>query len=323
MQKNYALEIFRILCCLGVLVYHTVDDVLFLPGGSAAALCYYGASFCVPGFFLLSGFLLANKKDVSLAYCEEKIKLVMGKLLGWVIFWVSVQFLLTADRISIEGTILAAADSGGMLPVAWFLFTYSVLMGLAYPLFQFYKKAPRLFSLAVFCWMLLLWRCAFDNWNAAHTQSLWLQQYAGYFALGMVVNRLYNKIQPMRKQFLAVFPVSLVLSSWLYRRQVAVSHLEPTGYYGRWFYTLWLVSLLMCLLLLPPIQSAAAQALLQKIGKNTFAVYLGHLPILLYITNIHPLANLAEALGMVVFLFVLCNGMAELFKKLPLLRALV
>ena len=27
-ERNYGIDIFRILCCIGVLIYHTVDDVL-------------------------------------------------------------------------------------------------------------------------------------------------------------------------------------------------------------------------------------------------------------------------------------------------------
>lgn len=47
-ERNYGIDIFRILCCIGVLIYHTFDDIL---GVNGACIFYYGASFCVPGFF--------------------------------------------------------------------------------------------------------------------------------------------------------------------------------------------------------------------------------------------------------------------------------
>ena len=60
------LDIFRILCCIGVLNYHVVDDVIIILqsaggagesiGGKLAYLLYYASSFCVPGFFLLAGY---------------------------------------------------------------------------------------------------------------------------------------------------------------------------------------------------------------------------------------------------------------------------
>ena len=32
-KRNYGLDIYRILCCIGVLTYHVMDDVLGKTGG--------------------------------------------------------------------------------------------------------------------------------------------------------------------------------------------------------------------------------------------------------------------------------------------------
>lgn len=65
-NRNYGLDIFRIMCCLGVLDYHIVGAYLngtnVCSGGGGQAL-YFLAAFCVPGFFLLSGYLLGQKMN--------------------------------------------------------------------------------------------------------------------------------------------------------------------------------------------------------------------------------------------------------------------
>ena len=48
-ERNYGLDVYRILCCLGVLTYHIMDDVLVCGGG---VLCC-GFLFC--GFLLCTG----------------------------------------------------------------------------------------------------------------------------------------------------------------------------------------------------------------------------------------------------------------------------
>lgn len=61
-SRNYGLDVFRIMCCFGVLDYHIIGA--FLNGNNSCSvgqILYFTASFCVPGFFVLSGFLLGEK----------------------------------------------------------------------------------------------------------------------------------------------------------------------------------------------------------------------------------------------------------------------
>lgn len=126
-NRNYGLDIFRIMCCLGVLDYHIVGAYLngtnVCSGGGGQAL-YFLAAFCVPGFFLLSGYLLGQKNELDIGYYEKKITQIISKLLGWVVFWTVVHFMKTEEVYDVWGNFTASVSSEGILPVAWFLFTY-------------------------------------------------------------------------------------------------------------------------------------------------------------------------------------------------------
>lgn len=65
MKRCYGADIFRIFCCIGVLVYHVFDDLLYLQNPVSDTI-YYMAAYCVPGFFLLSGFLLSQKQSMPI-----------------------------------------------------------------------------------------------------------------------------------------------------------------------------------------------------------------------------------------------------------------
>ena len=90
-EKRSGLNIFRILCCVGVLNYHVMQYIRTIP---MAKFIYFGSSYCICGFFMLSGYLLAQKGIIDIEYYEAKIKCVMGKLLGWVSLWVSVHYII-------------------------------------------------------------------------------------------------------------------------------------------------------------------------------------------------------------------------------------
>ena len=115
-----------------------------------------------------------------------------------------------------------------------------------------------------------------------------------------------------------------VISSLTYAFKVntAKQFLNPDQYYGQWFYTLWITSL-FCLFSRIKINNNIIQKIVMKLSSNTFFVYLGHIPIIFYITSIYQLNNIGMALLLVVVLFLFLELFAEIFRKIPLLRKLI
>lgn len=317
-ERNYDSDIFRILCCVGVLIYHTVDDVLGVRGGTY--VLYYGASFCVPGFFLLSGYLIARKANYTIGYYEDKVRMVAFKLFGWVIFWSVIHFIRTSEITDVWNNFLAGAKAGGILPVAWFLFTYMILLITSYPLIYAKKKANSIFSIVVIIYMVLICLGFGSNIVNSRPQSLWIHLYLGYFALGMVLSNVKIEDKKTRYFLLPVCMVLLCCCSIYYTTCYQTG--APHQHYGFWYYTLWLISIfILCSMI--NINKIHICRALKRTSDNTFVVYLGHLPILLYLTERRPLQSMRGAIIMILFLFASTNIMAEVFRKLPLLRKTV
>lgn len=324
-KRNTGIDIFRIFCCIGVLDYHIVDDILGL-GGIFAKAIYFAASFCVPGFFLMSGYLLAKKEDLTIGYIENKVTGIMSKLIAWIIFWIAVHFIRTGEMYDLWENITAGITGGGVLPVAWFLFTYSLLLIIGYPAWKLLKRSKCLFCSISVIWMILL---AFDVGRGlvgSRTQSLWLHLYIGYFLLGMALTAIIEIVlEKLNKTIIILSMVILFTGSLLYYAWVvknAEVYLPPHNYYGEWYYSVWLVAFfLICVLL--QVRNDRITSLLKTLANNTFVVYLGHLPILLYITAIHPIQSTCEAVLFVILFFIGLQVSAQLFKKMPLLRRLL
>ena len=138
MNNSIAIDYFRILCCIGVLVYHTFDDILDC--GALAKIIYFSASYCIPGFFLLSGFLLAYKKEITLRYIINKSINLMLKLIGWISIFILFYYLSDGNLHNIFEEFYLSAFSSGILPVGWFMFSYCAILLLSYPLFNLLNK---------------------------------------------------------------------------------------------------------------------------------------------------------------------------------------
>lgn len=245
-KRNYGLDIYRILCCIGVLTYHVMDDVLGKTGGGSGAL-YFAASFCVPGFFLLSGYLLGMRGSLCIEYCESKVTDIMKKLFFWIVFWVAIHFMRTGEMYDLWSNVTAGAMSAGILPVAWYLFTYCLIMLLGYPLWHLMKKYPYLFVSLSLMWGILL---AFDfgrEFLSSKPQSLWLHLYIGYFCIGMSLHIVLGRLRELLKlKGSIILSIALcVVATIIYAFKVKTEKvpLFPHNYYGRWFYSIWLISL--------------------------------------------------------------------------------
>lgn len=96
----------------------------------------------------------------------------------------------------------------------------------------------------------------------------------------------------------------------------------PDSFYGKWYYTLWLTSLFWLFSLIR-INNEKLQKVIAILSKNTTVVYLCHFPILIYITARRPVTSPIIAAVYVLVLFVGCELLAEVFKRLPMLRKLI
>lgn len=275
----------------------------------------------------MSGYLLEEKEELNVDYFEKKIKNIIVKLFGWIVFWIAIHFIYTGEMYDLSEQMTAGAGaSGGALPVAWFLYTYCILMLFAYPMDKFLRKRPVLVGVVAFIWIIALAAGMGEMITQNKVQTLWLHLYGGYFMLGMVWNRYIRWITKRIKMkwifFTALIISVLSLIVYMYELKTSVIYLRPDQYYGKWYYTVWLLFLFSAVLCIK-VRKECIQKIIRRMAENTFVVYLGHLPILLYVTTITPLKNTGEAMLYIVLFFTGLEGAAEFFRRMPLLRKLV
>ena len=320
-RRNTGLDIVRIICCLGVIGYHTIDDI---PLVGIAKFLYFSCSFCVPGFFVLSGYLMGCKTDLSVDYCEKKIFSLLKKAIGWIVFWIIIHLFLTGEVYDVWDNIEQSFLSSGVLPVAWYLFTYSIILIFAPGCFVLFKKYSKVFCFVSILWMIVLATGALDYYREQRTQALWIDLYLGYYLLGMICSRYFALMKEKSKLFVGISLLLFFTTSFVYFIKVynIKSDVMPHQFYGEWYYSIWLLSIFYLSSVIV-IKKNHWTKLLKRLSDNSFSVYLGHLPLLLYMTSINPLGSLSSAIVCSVILFITTQIMSEVFRKLPLLRNIV
>ena len=186
------------------------------------------------------------------------------------------------------------------------------------------KKSPVFFGILTF--VLLVFSSNMDFIKNSVAQVLWLHIYLPYFMLGMVVQH-YEKINRNNvKTFIISFcggVFALCSIVYIYKVIISSEHLMPDQCYGQWYYTLWLLALFIMVCSIK-IENIMINNLLDKVATNTFTIYMWHLPIIVgLIREGGAISSLKDGIVLVVVLFLGGILLAELLRKLPLLRKLV
>ena len=114
MNRNIGLDFLKIIACFAVVVLHVSGMVPV--AGSGYGLhdtLYYIASFAVPAFFMVNGYLLLSKEELSYSYIFKKILTILAVVFSWnvIIFLEKLLFeRRTTDLLSATYTSLMQGD---------------------------------------------------------------------------------------------------------------------------------------------------------------------------------------------------------------------
>ena len=82
--RNINLDLIKVLACIGVVLLHTTM-IGFKETGSwnLLAYLYYLGTYSIPLFFMVNGYLLLGKKDITYSYILQKVKWILITVSSW------------------------------------------------------------------------------------------------------------------------------------------------------------------------------------------------------------------------------------------------
>ena len=125
-ERNINIDLIKSIACLGILGLHCIGYVNYT--------LYYICTFAVPSFFMVNGFLMFSKKEITLKYCGFKALSVLKIVILWNIIISVPMMILKHKFINPLEQIYKSLIQQGYLWHFWFFGTLIILYLLLYPL---------------------------------------------------------------------------------------------------------------------------------------------------------------------------------------------
>ena len=110
--RNINLDLIKVLACVGVILLHTTM-IGFKETGSwnLLAYLYYLGTYSIPLFFMVNGYLLLGKKDITYSYILQKVKWILITVSSWTfIVWLFKRDFTVNPIKKIIGSLLQKGD---------------------------------------------------------------------------------------------------------------------------------------------------------------------------------------------------------------------
>lgn len=233
-QRDYSLDLVRILACFMVVLMHSPMQTENANGLLLSSLSYFTAP-CIGLFFMVSGALLllppiytrytnASAENLTLIFLKKRLKKVLLPTLVWTSFYIAVKVcdgeLKGHELLRSVISIPFSAQGHGVL---WFMYTLIGLY-LVTPIISAWIRNAAEFEIRFY---LLLWLVAmcypllqpFVDVNNSQTGILYyFSGYVGYFVLGYWMQyygeKISLKVATLLMSVSVMAPVIVKLAHW-------------------------------------------------------------------------------------------------------------
>ena len=88
-NRNISLDLLKVLACIGVVLLHTTIGGFKETGSwNLSTYLYYLGTYSIPLFFMVNGYLLLGKREITYSYILQKVKWILITVSSWsVIIW--------------------------------------------------------------------------------------------------------------------------------------------------------------------------------------------------------------------------------------------
>ncbi|MDS6127377.1 acyltransferase family protein [Streptococcus pneumoniae] len=146
--RNINLDLLKVLACVGVVLLHTTMGGFKETGSyNLLAYLYYLGTYSIPLFFMINGYLLLGKREITYLYILQKVKWILITVSSWTfIVWLFYRDFTTNPIKKIVGSLIQR----GYFSQFWF-FGALILIYLCLPIVRQFLNSKRsyLYSLSL------------------------------------------------------------------------------------------------------------------------------------------------------------------------------
>lgn len=215
--KDINLDLLKVIACVGVVLLHTEMGGFKETGSwNFSTYLYYLGTYSIPLFFIVNGYLLLGKKEITYSYILQKVKYILITVLSWTfIVWLFKRDFSVNPIKKLIGSLVQK----GYFFQFWF-FGALILIYICLPVLKQFLNSKR--SYLYFLSVLLVIGLIFELTNIVlqmpiqtyviQTFRLWTWLF--YYILGGFISQFdKNTIKNGFKRWMKVIAVLLLLVS--------------------------------------------------------------------------------------------------------------
>ena len=329
-SRNISLDVLKILACFSVVILH----VFGRDPNILNSVFYYIATFAIPIFFMVNGYLLINKKDITYNYVLKKIL----KILLIVIFW---NIILSIGVIVIKhewrNPIIETAKNllqKGTFSHFWFFGSLIIIYLFLPKLHKIVNKKKKIYQrtllfLFIFCIIIDIINIILGiqgkgifTVNVIQTFRLWTWLF--YFLLGGYIGKYKTEIgnnKNIKFKLITIFATFFVI---VY--QYFIGNYVFKNYHAEYFYDNIFIIIYVLLVWYGVYSKSAYQkyeSKIEKINKCIMGIYILHPLVIKLISKYYNYGNCLINIVMFSIIIVICMIISIIIDKIPKLKEII
>ncbi|VKV56592.1 repeating unit O-acetyltransferase WefK [Streptococcus pneumoniae] len=211
-NRNINLDLLKVLACVGVVLLHTTMGGFKETGSwNLLAYLYYLGTYSIPLFFMVNGYLLLGKREITYLYILQKVKWILITVSSWsFIVWLFKRDFTTNPIKKIVGSLIQR----GYFFQFWF-FGALILIYLCLPILRQFLNSKRsyLYSLSLLMTIGLIFELS-NILLQMPIQTFRLWTWFFYYLLGGYVAQFtIEEIESRFKNWMKIVSILLLLIS--------------------------------------------------------------------------------------------------------------
>lgn len=328
-KRNLSLDVLKILACFSVVILHVFGRKMNI-GNS---MIYYMATFAIPIFFMVNGFLLMNKEVITYQYVMKKIIRMIVVIIVWNIIIALGNFVIKQELINPIIESIKNLIQQGTFYQFWFFGSLMLLYSILPKLHKWLKENKRTYQIVL---ITLFFICiAIDVINiiwgirgeeiitSKIIQTFRLWTWLFYFLLGGYIGKYDLEIK--YKERLNFKAMGIMIISFVILYQYLIGKYIFKDFHAEYFYDNIFIMLYSVLIFKGMLSKKCEKyhGMIEKISNCIMGIYILHPFIIRLIGKFYNYENTMVNL----FVLLLTIGMSMLISiiitKIPKLKKMI
>lgn len=332
MKRNISLDLLKIIACFCVIVLHTIGINISLIN----SMFYYIAGLAVPIFFMVNGYLLFSKAELTYKYIIKKITNILTVVLLWNLL-ISILFLLKGEfKNPIIETIISLLQRGYFWQF-WFFGSLIIVYSFIPILFKKSKKLKSAILITLLCVIIsiiidftnIILSMLGDSIIQVHViQTFRVWTWFAYFMLGALISKpevrhwIYSKLS-FKKNLIVLVILTVTIVLYQYNISRYVYHtLFAEYFYDNIFTFLWILSLFLFVYRIH-IKNIKVINIIELLSFNTMGIYIIHVTSIRFMEKFYNFENSIINILMTFIIFFISLIASIVISKIPYMKRMI